>query len=332
MRHPVTIFRLATFLLLLAPSLPQALAQETEAADTWHPETAAHLGGPHGLTGFGSMVDGRIPSPFLAVPQTRGPLGSYSSRFALRYDVAVERLELHGDRNEYDSRRQRHRATATYGFTVQGLDVGIGVPLVQEIESLGVSGGPSSTDRQFGVGDMLLGLKVALRIPKFWFGDWAVAAFAPYSLCRLPTGMPGLRDPAEIELGVAVAGPYGYSFRWNGNLAIRQRSGGLSALVYRFGGSAVPISLGGQLIRVYAHLSGVEYEGKPNSSVDFELGGQFLFGGLLTVDLGFSVRLVDSGFLDPELERRLEKDAGDRLRRTDDEGTFALTFGIGVVL
>jgi hypothetical protein len=326
---PASILSAVASLLLVCTA---ADAQESPSPDAWHPETAAHLGGPHGLTGFGSMVDGRIPSPFLTVPQARGPLGSYSSRFALRYDVSVERQDLRGDLGEYDSRRQQHRTTATYGFTVQGLDVGIGVPLVQEIDRLGPSGGPNATDRTFGVGDLLVGLKVALRIPKFWFGKWAVAAFGPYALCRVPTGMPGLRDPAQIEFGVALAGPYGYSFRWNGNLAIRQRSGGLSALVYRFGGSAVPLASGGEVLRVYAHLSGVEYEGPPNSSVDLELGGQLLLGGLFTLDLGVAVRLVDAGLVDPQLDRRLEKDAGDRISGMDHKGTVAVTFGIGFVL
>ena len=73
-------------------------AQEAPApAPSWQPETAAHLGGPHGLTGFGSMVDGRIPSPFFAEPQAQGPLGAYSSRFALRYDLSLRRRELRGE-------------------------------------------------------------------------------------------------------------------------------------------------------------------------------------------------------------------------------------------
>ena len=86
------------------------------------------------------------------------------------------------------------------------------------------------------------------------------------------------------------------------------------------------------MLRVYAHLSGVEYEGPPNSSVDLELGGQLLLGGLFTLDLGVAVRLVDAGLVDPQLDRRLEKDAGDRISGMDHKGTVAVTFGIGFVL
>jgi hypothetical protein len=309
-------------------SAAPANGQEPEVLQ--QPAVTTHLSGEHGLTGFGTMVDGRVPTPFLAEPEPDEPLGAWSSRFSLRYALFVQRRDLHGVARA-KSRDEQHALTAMVGANVQGLDLAIGLPYRYRAASVSTFGASRTTDHDDGLGDLRVGAKVAFRVPKFFFGDWAVAALAPYGHGRVPTSRSPAREPGEFDLGVALAGPYGYSFRWLGNLAWRYREGGLHAIVYRFGASAVPVATAGCAVRVYGHIAGVDYGGA-NSDVDLEGGAQFLFGGRVTVDLGLSYRVIDSGFVSRELRHSLARDFGAVPGRSEDEGTFSVTFAIGVVL
>lgn len=317
---------LGALVLFATPVRGQGRAPEAP----WQPAVTTHLAGAHGLTGFGTMVDGRVPSPFLAEPDPHAPLGTYSTRFSLRYDLSVQRRALYGAMRT-DASDEHHALTATYGMTVQGLDFMVGLPYRYELESLDPLGAPGQTDYDDGVGELRLGAKVAFRIPKFFFGDWAVAALAPYAHGRVPTSRSAARELGEFDLGVALAGPYGYGFRWLGNLAWRYREGGLHAIVYRFGGSAVPVASDGFAVRVYGQIAGIDYGGA-DSDVDLEAGAQFLFGELLTVDLGVSFRVVDSGFVSRELRHTMAREFWDSVGHVDEEGAFAVTFAVGVVL
>jgi hypothetical protein len=298
----------------------------------WNLSAATHLGGGFGLTGFGSMIDGRIPSPLLTNPALDNPLGASSSRVALRYDLALRNRELRGGLRRYRLRQREESLSLHYGLSVRGLDLALSLPYRREETRLGPAGRSEGTLREEGLGGLTVGAKVALRIPEFIFGDWAVAAFAPYALAHAPSGAERIREPGWVEAGLALAGPYGYSFRWIGNFGLRQHEGGLTAAIYRFGASFVPLASPGQTLRVYGHLSGVEYEGRPNSDVDFEGGAQLLIAGLVTVDLGLSYRVLDSGYTRERLGEALGARFGERPRGWHSDQAFTLTFALGVVL
>ena len=314
-----------SFLLLAAST---ALGQE--AADPWRPETTVHLAGTHGLTGAGSMVDGRIPSPFLAQPLD-GPLGATSTRFTLRYDGALRarRVWAAGRRATLEEGQQSLRAT--WGWTVQGIDVAVGLPYTQAGERLLIDGAPDPDRDEQGVGDLTCGLKVAFRIPNFFMQSWAVAALAPYVIGRIPTGAERVGDEAQVELGVALAGPFGFGVRYLGNAAVLHLEEGVSAFVYRFGITAVPVARSGLAARLYAHVDGAEFEGKANSTIAVAGGVQALLFDLLTLDLGASVQLFDAGRDDPGV-RRAAGALGGRVTRVRHRGGLECTFGLGIVL
>lgn len=278
------------------------------------------------------MIDGRIPSPLLTNPETQNPLGSSSSRVSLRYDLLLTTRELRGSGRRFHLRERHESLSAHYGLSVRGLDLSLSLPYRREETRLGRAGDSMGTLRAEGLGGLTVGAKVALRIPEFFFGDWAVAAFAPYALARAPTGAERVADRGWIEAGLALAGPYGNSFRWIGNFGLRQHEGGLTTAIYRFGASGVPLANQSRTLRVYAHLAGVEYEGRPNSDVDLEGGAQLLLGRLVTLDIGVSYRIVDSGYVSPRLRDGLRARFGTVPRGWHSDQAFSLTFALGVVL
>jgi hypothetical protein len=306
-----------------------ACAQE-EPGERYRPQLSTHFAGAHGLTGFGGMVDGRVPSPFLAEPDGFDALGAYSTRFSLRYGARVQRRELRGA-TRTQVHDEVHEATVACGVNVHGLDFSVGIPYRYRYERLAPSGGARVTDHDDGVGDLALGAKVAFRVPKFFFGDWAVAALAPYVHGNVPTSATEVSGPGYYDVGLAIAGPYGNGFRWIGNLAWRYLEGGVSAIVYRFGGSVVPFARDGYAVRIYAYLSGVDYP-RADGDIDLEGGVQVLLGGLVTVDLGVSIRAVASGYVSRELEHTMTRSGAGYVSRSEDELGFAVTFGLGVVL
>ncbi|MBL4846721.1 MAG: hypothetical protein JKY65_14460 [Planctomycetes bacterium] len=330
--------RAVTLLALLVGGVLPAFAHDSASEvphspeEVWQPSSATHLGGSFGLTGFGTMIDGRIPSPLLTNPDPGDPLGGYSTRFSLRYDLLVTSRELRGAERRYRVRERRESFRAHYGLTVHGLDLSLGLPYQRERVQLGKPGSPEGQLREEGVGDVTLGAKLGLRIPEFLFGEWAVAAFAPYVLARIPSGADRLQEPAYAEAGLAIAGPYGSSFRWVGNFAFRRYEGGLIAGIYRFGASAVPLADSSRTLRVYLHVAGIEYEGRPNSDVDVEAGAQLLLVERVSVDFGLSYRLVDSGFVSRRLGRSLQATFGEVPRGWWGDRAFGVTFALGFVL
>lgn len=315
-----------------APARASDPDPESSASEPEDPSAATHLGGGFGLTGFGTMIDGRIPSPLLTNPALENPLGASSSRVSLRYDLALTQRELRGAARRYRLRERAESLSLHYGLSVRGLDLAISLPYRREETRLGAPGRSEGTLREEGLGGLTVGAKLALRIPEFFFGDWAVAAFAPYALARAPSGAERVEDPGWVEAGLALAGPYGYSFRWIGNFGLRHHEGGLTAAIYRFGASLVPLANSSRTLRVYAHLAGVEYEGRPNSDLDLEGGAQLLIGSLVTVDLGISYRVLDSGFVGQRLGQALGARFGEVPRGWHGDGAFTLTFALGVVL
>ncbi len=300
--------------------------------EPWNLSAATHLGGGFGLTGFGTMIDGRVPSPLLTNPALDNPLGASSNRVSLRYDLLLRQRELRGANRRYRLRQREEALSLHYGLSVRGLDLAISLPYRREETRLGPAGRSEGTLRAEGLGGVTLGAKLALRIPEFFFGDWAVAAFAPYALAHTASGAERVSDPGWVEAGLALAGPYGYSFRWIGNFGLRHHEGGLTSAIYRFGASFVPLASAGRTLRVYAHFAGVEFEGRPNSDVDLEGGAQLLIGGLVTVDLGLSYRVVDSGYTSRRFNDALSERYGEVPRGWHGDQAFTLTFALGVVL
>lgn len=326
---------LVTTLVVVAGACPSRADEESRSEgepEVWNPSAATHLGGGFGLTGFGTMIDGRIPSPLLTNPALDNPLGGSSSRVSLRYDLLLTQRELRGANRRYRLRQRQEALSLHYGLCVRGLDLAISLPYRREETRLGPAGRSEGTLREEGLGGVTLGAKLALRIPEFFFGDWAVAAFAPYLLGHAPSGAERVADPGWVEAGLALAGPYGNSFRWIGNFGLRHHEGGLTAAIYRFGASFVPLADASRTLRVYAHLAGVEYEGRPNSDVDFEGGAQLLLIGLFTLDLGLSYRVVDSGYTSGRLDQALGARFGEAPRGWHADQAFTLTFALGVVL
>ncbi len=317
--------------LLVAALSLLLVAGPARGQDPWQPGIATHLVGEHGLTGFGSMVDGQIPSPLLAPPWPTGPLGTYSSRTVLRYGAGARHRELEGQLATYEVARERQAITALHGLTVRGFDLAVGLPYRFDDDRFEVEGAPGRLSEQDqGLGAVLVSGKLGLRVPKFMFGDWAVAGIAFYALGRVST-REETSDPSEVEAGVAITGPYGYGFRYQANVAVVQREGGVTALLARGGASSVPIAGPDLVVRAFGHLVGVQHEGGYRPSIDLELGTQLLVLGHLTIDVVGSVRLLETGFVEPALVRGIREGAGDRVRRVRGEGAFTASFGVGVV-
>ncbi len=296
----------------------------------WQPRLAAHLSGEHGLTGFGSMVDGELPTPLFAPAWPTGPLGTYSARFTLRAGASARARAVRGHLGRYDLSRERATFSALHGLSVRGFDLALGLPYTVEREALELGGLPGrASERDEGLGTVLVSGKIGLRVPRFMFGEWAVAGVSFYAVGRVST-RDDTSDPAEVEAGVAIAGPYGYGFRYQANVAVVQREGGVTAALARGGASSVPIAVPGLVVRAFGHLVGLQNEGGRRPSIDLELGVQCLLFDHLTLDVVGSVRLLESGFLEPELVHGLRA-LGDEPRHQRGEGAWSCSFGLGVV-
>jgi hypothetical protein len=324
--------------LLLAPAVAEAedegarATEDREDAEQFFPETASHLPGAHGLTGFGSVVDGRVPTPFRA-QALGGPLGSWSTRFSLRYVGGFQRRRVWTTAADGTYADASQALILSGGMTVQGLDITLGIPYSHDLEQVGVDDAPDpGRERAHGTGDLTGGFKLSLKIPNMFGQKWATGAFAPYVLGRVPTGAERVEREASLEAGIALAGPYGHSGRYVANLAWVQREGGVTAMVYRFGVSIAPVAEPGFVLRTYVLVDGTEYEGSPNSTVFLSGGIQALLGDRWSVDLGLGLQLTDSERVDPALRRAAERDLGGEVTRVRHEGGFEVTFGVGLIL
>ncbi|HBP19170.1 MAG TPA: hypothetical protein DEA08_15460 [Planctomycetes bacterium] len=316
---------LAATLALASLAGGPAWAEEEERRE---PGLAIHLPGSSGLLGTGSMVDGELPSPLFGEPSPS--LRGYSARFTLRYASDLRQRDLLGSRETRRLREVRHELTAFHGLTVHGLDLAFGLPYAWNLDRARVAGGSRLPgDDRDGVGRVVVAAKVGARIPNFVVGKWAIAGLSAYGIGRFPSSARARDELAELEAGLALIGPFGHALRYHGNLALKQRSGGHSSLVFRIGGSCLPLSGEDLSFRFYGHFAGEDHEGGAGLDLDFEIGGQLLLFGLVTVDVDLSLGVLDGRYLERPLRRRLE---GFAPTRVDPGEAWTLTFGVGVVL
>ena len=175
---------------------------------------------------------------------------------------------------------------------------------------------------------MVVAAKVGMRIPNFVVGKWAVAGLSAYGIGRFPSSSAARDELAELEAGLALIGPFGHALRYHGNLALKQRSGGHTSIVFRIGGSCLPLSGEDLTFRFYGHFAGEDHEGGAGLDLDFEIGGQLLLLSRITVDLDLSLGVLDGRYLERPLRRRTGLDDA----RVDPGEAWTLTFGVGVVL
>ncbi|RMG16760.1 MAG: hypothetical protein D6731_05540 [Planctomycetota bacterium] len=318
--------------LLFVVALAALAGAEEDLDDPWRPARVLHLAGDHGLTGFGSMVDGRLPSPFRTNPELGAEGGLWSARFVVRGRFAQRWRRVRTDGARFAVREAEACLLAGHGVSVRGLDLALTFPWGWErrrwLEN-GAPDPPAEVDQ--GPGAIAVAAKVGLRVPRFFFGEWAVAALAPYALLRATTRS-GVGGSSAAELGLAVAGPYGYGFRYNGNFALALEEGGVRSLVFRAGGSGVPWASRTLALRAYLFLAGTQHEGTHRPRLDIEGGVQFLLAERVTFDLGASVRVLEDEWIAPRTKRALARGRGARVRSVRDEGSFAFSVGLGVVL
>lgn len=272
---------------------------------------ALKLSGSTGLTGFRNMVDARTP-------------GTLSFRGGLRYLVNVVDNDFRGALNATRKQR-RHDITLYAGGSLLGLiDVAAKIPFVFDRQKTSINGLPDPRDdNDKGWGDVDLAGKISLEL-----GPFDVAA---YALGRLPTGEPEVRDLAELEYGVAASFTiFNHHLAAHGNLAGLQVEKGLTALRYRVGVSFVILDFDTLLLRVYGYGNGIEFEGRADSDIDLDFGAQAILFGFLSVELGTSVRLLDANFLDDSAKKAL-RGQGIFDRHFEDDGTWAIEFGVGIV-
>ncbi len=286
---------------------PGALAEESDA------EPAIGFPGTLGLTGMRDMVDARVPAVL-------------SIRAGARYDVTV--LE-HKFRSAFRAARnqQSHEFTLYGGASALGLlDASVRLPFVYRRDGIEFDGQPSPRARyDQGWGDLDVAAKVA----------WGLGpvVLSPFAFGKLPSGEPDVGDFARFEYGVAAT--FDFLNRYlavHANLAGVQAEEGRQAIRYRLGASAVVWADEGFVVRVYGYGDGIEYEGSIDSDFDVDFGVQALLG-LLTFELGMSVRLVDTGQIDDALRgaRSPADGVGIFERHITPAGHWSLVAGVGVM-
>ncbi|MEZ6188470.1 MAG: hypothetical protein R3F62_26145 [Planctomycetota bacterium] len=293
-----------------------ALALVASAACAWADDDddakrALKLSGSLGLTGFRDMVDARTP-------------GVLSVRGGLRYHVDVTDQDFKG---AIDATRkaQRHELSLYAGGSLLGMiDVAGRVPYLITREETNRFGLPDlSADDDYGWGDVDLAAKVSLSL--------GLIDAAVFATGRIPSGEPAVRDLGQFEYGLAASLTlFNHHFAAHGNVSGLQVEEGLSALRYRVGASFVLLDFDALLLRVYAYGDGIEYEGRANSDIDVDFGVQAILFEFVSVELGTTLRVIDGNFLDKDTRRQLIQQ-GITDRHFDDDGTWAVELGVGIV-
>jgi hypothetical protein len=261
------------------------------------------------------MVDARVPD------------GLYSIRGGARYDVTVIERQFEGALDA--TLEQTHHELGLYvgaSFLEIG-DIGVRVPYVWDRAELTLDGGPSpgKTGRN-GWGDLELAGKVSLDLLDFGV---ARLVLAPYLLGSVPTGEPEVEDLWEAEYGAAATlSMLNEYLSVHGNVSGLQREHGLSAIRYRVGAAFVVWGDHNAVLRLYGYADGIEYEGQANSDINVDFGAQGLLLEFITIELGASVRVVDGGFVDDDLDDELDA-IGVLDRHVDDEGTWNVQLSLG---
>lgn len=274
-------------------------------------ERAAWFSSRIGLVGMQGMVDARIPELSL-----RGSV-QYDARFTDRdYQTEVE----------LSRRGQEHTATFAAGASALGLvDVAIRVPFEYtryDDQLKGIADPAGQTAR--GWGDVEVAGKLAI--------DFGPLVLSPYLWGRIPSGEPKVRDLLRFEYGLA-----GTIALFNDYLAVHanvvglQESGGFSAFRYRLGASFVVYSEPDLLVRLYGYQDGVEFEGKPSSDLDLEVGAQALLFDLITVEVGGTYRLHHADRVDRATRRYLQRDLGSTERPVlENADAWGLRLAVGL--
>ena len=259
-----------------------------------------------GLTGFGDMIDARVPDETIAL------------RGGIRYRLQVSEQEVDaGDRE-----REVHEFPLYVGASLFGLlDAGLRASYLVRDEDFNVNGGPDGEDSESGWSDFELGAKGSIDLNPF--------AIGAYGQGRIPL------DHDVTRLAYLDVGLTGTFALWDDRIGIHGNVGGIfieegaQALRYRVGASLVPLATDFLTLRAFAYLDGLEYEGSADSDIDLELGAQGILFGFLTVEISAGVRLVDSGYVDDHLRDELDA-VGLVDRSLDDDGTWELELGAGL--
>jgi len=304
--------------LLLAGPCAVARADDSGGSDA---DKAIRFPGHLGLTGFMDMVDARIP-------------GVLQIRSGLRYRATVTQRTFSdlGSGASLSQRTEEHTLDAYLGVSLLGLvDASIRLPYIvskdQSNNRKGITDLASITEDGFANVD--LAGKISLTLGPF--------QVAPYLYGRLPSGERSVRDFAELNYGGAA-----YFSTLNGYLSLHanlsgvQFEKGTSGVRYRLGFAFVLWASDSYLVRFFAYGNGIEYEGAGNSDIDVDFGVQGLLFGMLTVEVGVSVRLVDGGNVDDTIKRQIRdfnlNNAGSALsKHYRDDGSWAVTIGLGTL-
>lgn len=287
---------------------PPPAPREEERAGTRDAARARTLNLPNriGLSGFGDMIDARVPKDTVAL------------RGGVRYRAQLSERDVEAGGEELE----RHEFPLYAGASLFGLlDAGMRVSYVVREEQIEVNGGSDDELDDSGWADMELGGKVSLDL-------WLLSLGA-YVQGRIPL------DTEVTRLSYVDAGVTGTFAFWDdrialhGNLSALFIEEGTQALKYRVGVSVVPLALDLVTLRAFAYLDGMEYEGSPGNDLDVKFGVQGIFFGFLTAELSFGVRALDSGYVDDDLRDALDQ-AGLADRSVSDDGTWEVELGAGL--
>lgn len=311
--------RLVPWLLLLCLLAPAgALADDDDDGDGDRSggsdaTPCINLPSGSGLAGFQDMIDARSPG------------STFSIRGGVRYVFQLQEQDFNGS-VKLVRERARHDLTLYAGGSAFGfVDVAARLPYVIDRDEFNRSSLSDLVDDDYGWGDFDFAGKVSLSL-----GSWITVA--PYLLGRFPTGEPAVRDLLEFEYGaagtVSLLNDY---IGVHGNLAGLQREKGLSALRYRLGASFVLFAERFLRVRAYGYVDGIEFGGRANSDVDLDFGLQAIAFEFVSLELGTSVRVLDSGHLDDDVKKNLRDVQGVYDRHFSNEGTWSIQAAIGVV-
>lgn len=303
----------AALLCLAAPS------GEVRAEGGSDADKALRFPGHLGLTGFMDMVDARTP-------------GVLHIRTGIRYRATLRDRNFEAATGSLSKQEQEHTLDAYLGVSFLGLvDAAIRLPyIISRKEKNNRKGLADVADLEDdGFANVDLAGKISLTIGPF--------DVAPFLYGRLPSGERDIRDFAELNYGGAATFSTlnGY-LSLHANVAGVQFEGGTAGVRYRVGLAFVLWASDSYLLRVFAYGDGIEYEGSGDSDIDAEFGVQGILFGLLTVELGVSVRLIDGGHVDDTIKREIRalnaSSAGSSLsKHFEDDGSWALTVGIGTM-
>ena len=244
-------------------------------------------------------------------------------RGGARYHVQVTNRDFEGTISA-EREEQRHELGLYVGASAFGfVDAAVRIPYVWEDIDTDFSVGNDTDTFNRGWADLELAGKVTLELGPF--------AVAPYLLGRIETGEPEVEDLMEAEYGVAgTFSLFNEYLSVHANLAGLQRETGITALRYRVGGAFVVWADHTAVVRAYGYADGVEWEGKANTDVNVDLGVQARFLDFISVELGATVRVLEADRIDDDLADELEA-RGVVADHFDDEGTFGVHLGVGVV-